>query len=63
MKSKQLASAVGLIALGWHVLSIMVDAERCKANLNRWRADPSRENLIRLAFAEGVLIKDIGWLL
>jgi hypothetical protein len=63
MNAKQLAAAVGLIAVAWHVVAIAQDAERCKANLDRWLANPTVADFVRLLAAEGVLIKDIGFLL
>lgn len=63
MDKKQVAIAIGALAVVWHVASVISDAERSKANWNRWRAVPSTANLIRLIAAEGILIKDIGWLL
>jgi hypothetical protein len=63
MKNKQVLTTLGAVAVIWHVLSVIQDAERCKFNLQRWRAAPTSGNLIKLLVAEGVLIKDIGWLL
>jgi hypothetical protein len=63
MKANQIARLICLGALAWHVASLVQDAERYRLNLARWRAAPTGSNLLRLLIAEGVLIKDLGWLL
>jgi hypothetical protein len=61
MNMKQVGALLGLAILGWHALSILADAGRCKVNLDRWLAYPSGNTFMKLAVAEGVLIKDLGW--
>lgn len=51
---------IGLLVLAYHAAMLAADAKQVKANVRRYRTRPSRENLIRLAVAEGVLIKDVG---
>lgn len=64
--AKKTTGAVGIVGMSFvalHLLAALADLEQCKANLNRWQANPTVANLIKLALAEGVLIKDLGWLL
>jgi hypothetical protein len=61
MKPKDIAVAVGVFSLAWHVLSLVKDAERYEANLTGWRSVPTSRNLVRLLLAEGILIEDISW--
>ncbi len=63
MKSKGLVKVAGLLAVAWHLMALMKDAEQAKLNLDRWLTNPTGNNLIKLLAAEGILIKDIGWLL
>lgn len=63
MKTKQVVSTVGLVMLVAHVAAVIVDEERYLGNLARWRAYPTRANLLRLLVAEGILIKDLSWFL
>ena len=63
MNGKQAATLLGLLVVGWHVWSFVEDAEQYKRNLARWRVTPTALNLARLVVAEGVLIKDVGWLM
>jgi hypothetical protein len=63
MKTKQVLTTLGAVAVIWHVLSLVKDAEQCKINMLRWRAAPTTSNLVKLLVAEGALIKDVGWLL
>lgn len=61
MKSKEIAVAIGVLGLAWHVLSVIKDAERYDSNLTRWRSAPTGRNLVSLLLAEGILIEDISW--
>jgi len=61
MNGKQIGTLLGFAILGWHALSLLADAEQCAVNLNRWLAYPNGRNFMKLAVAEGVLIKDLGW--
>lgn len=61
MKSKEIAVAIGVLGLAWHVLSVIKDAERYDVNLTRWRSAPTGRNLVSLLLAEGILIEDISW--
>jgi hypothetical protein len=56
MKPKELTT---LIVFAWHLASLVKDVERYQLNLALWRAAPTGRNLVRLALAEGILIKDI----
>jgi hypothetical protein len=60
--SKNQASVIAVIAAVWHAAAIIKDAERYQANWARWQATPTAGNLIRLLVAEGILVRDIGWL-
>ena len=61
MKSKEIAVAIGVVGLAWHVLSLVKDAERYEVNLARWRSVPTGRNLVGLLLAEGLLIEDVSW--
>jgi hypothetical protein len=61
LKSKEIAVAIGVLGLAWHVLSVVKDAERYEVNLTRWRSAPTSRNLVSLLLAEGILIEDISW--
>jgi hypothetical protein len=56
MKPKEVTA---LIVLAWHFVSLVKDVERYQLNLALWRAAPTGRNLVRLALAEGIIIKDI----
>ncbi len=62
MSKKEIAVVIGVLAAAWHIASFIADAKRYRVNRARWRAAPTKANLIRLLVAEGILIKDIGWL-
>lgn len=62
MNKKELAALAGVAMLAWHALSLVSDAERYWQNLARYRSAPSLANFIKLLVAEGVLIRDLGWL-
>jgi hypothetical protein len=60
---KQAQVGTGILVLGiWHLISLIKDAERYRANLSRWQAAPTAANLAKLLLAEGILIEDIAWL-
>jgi hypothetical protein len=63
--AKKTTGALGIVGVGFvalHILAARADLEQYKINLKRWQASPTLANLIKLALAEGVLIKDLGWL-
>jgi hypothetical protein len=60
MNRKEMTVLLGLAGLAWHALSIMKDFDRWKLNLDRYSAQPTVPNLVRLAVAEGVLISDLS---
>jgi hypothetical protein len=62
MSGKQAVTMIGIVALVWHLASLLQDAERCKRNLDRFIASPNGPNLLRLALAEGALIGDLRWI-
>lgn len=47
----------------YHVVALMKDAERWSANLKQYRAQPDAGNFVRLLLAEGILLKDVGFLM
>jgi hypothetical protein len=59
---KETAALVGLMLFGWHLVSFVKDAERCRFNLARYNGAPTLPNFVKLAVAEGVLISDLRWL-
>jgi hypothetical protein len=59
---KQATAIIGFVVVVWHLASIITDSERCKRNLDRFAANPTGPNFVRLALAEGALISDLGWL-
>jgi hypothetical protein len=63
MNGAHLASTAGAVTLLLHLAALIKDGERYQANLARWQADPTRANLLRFLLAEGILVKDLGWLL
>jgi hypothetical protein len=44
----------------YHVAALIKDFEACVRNWNNYKKDRSGANLLRLALAEGVFIKDLG---
>lgn len=63
MTAKQAAGLGTLAFFLYHLVTFAMDEERWQVNRRRYQANPNRANLIRLLVAEGVLIKDIGFLL
>ena len=51
---------LAFIVAAYHVAALIKDFETCKQNWNNYKKDPTGANLVRLAVAEGVFIKDLG---
>ncbi len=51
---------VGAILLGYHLLAAWKDAEQAAANWQRYKQDPTFNNLLRALLAEGIFIEDLG---
>ncbi|SHM89299.1 hypothetical protein [Actinacidiphila paucisporea] len=53
------------IAVSYHVLALMKDAESWRAGelSKQFRAQPDSANFVRLVPAEGVFIQELGFLL
>lgn len=63
MSGKNVVGAAAFGLFVYHLIALAVDAERWQVNNRRYQAVPNRANLLRLLLAEGVLIKDVGFLL
>lgn len=63
MTAKQAAGVAAAVLFVYHLVALAKDDQRWHANRRRYQANPNRANLLRLLLAEGVLIKDIGFLL
>lgn len=51
---------LALIVAAYHVAALVKDFETCQQNWNNYKKNPTGANLVRLALAEGVFIKDLG---
>jgi hypothetical protein len=52
--------ALTLLALLYHLAALAKDFEACEENWNNYKTNPTGANLVRLAVAEGVFIRDLG---
>ncbi|MFE5082923.1 hypothetical protein [Streptomyces mirabilis] len=55
-----LGPAAAVVFTLYHALTVISDLETCAQNVRVHRARPTGSNLVRLLFAEGVFIKDLG---
>lgn len=50
----------GIIILGYHLLAAAADGEQFAVNWRRFNQNPTFNNFLRVLFAEGFLIEDLG---
>ncbi len=62
MDAKTYALLTALVTFAYHVYCFDKDAVRWQANLQQYKRNKTVENFGRLVLAEGILIKDLGWL-
>jgi hypothetical protein len=51
---------IGGVALAYHALAVIKDAEKAAANWQRFQQNPTMHNFLRALLAEGILIEDLG---